>query len=133
MNLIENDYEKALMLQLTPNARDLSEHLFSTCSLQQLLEMLYEKNLSDQYMKPHLSEELAQQILYATLLAKTTYFLPNPKMSKEECGYLITLACEVAGYTLKEYSLSEVITASKIEMPIFSDWLLAFEKLYIKL
>lgn len=133
MNLIENDYEKALMFQLSPNARDLAEYLFSTYSLKRLLEMLYKKGISEQDLKHHhLSESMTPQILYATLLAKTTYFLPNPKMKKEECGYLITLACAVAGYSLKEYTLTEIIIASQKEMPIFSQWLVDFEKLYMK-
>jgi len=134
MNLIENKYETALMQQLPPNARDLAEDFFSTRSLQQLLEMLYEKGIDERDLKQHhISEKQVPEILYATLLAKTTYFLPNHKLTKAECRYLITLACAVAGYSLKDYKLSEIIINTQASLPVFSQWLLTFEKLYLSL
>ena len=134
MNLIENDFETALMQELPPNARDLAEHLFSTYSLQKLLKMIYETGISEGDLKyHHIPSKLGPSILNAALLAKITYFLPNAKMTKAECEYLITLACAAAGYPLKDYNIKEVLTAIQSQMPVLFKWLLTFQKLHLTL
>jgi hypothetical protein len=127
VDLIENEFEKALILRLSPNARDLAEYLFSTQPLKTLLEMRYktglQPELTEQY---HLSERQALPLLNALLLAKATYFLPNPKFAASDYRYLIQLACESAGFDLNSTSVPEILASIKGELPIFHQWLSTF-------
>ncbi len=133
MELIENEFEHTLIQRLPPHARDAAELLFSTYSLRQMLDMFYHQGLPEALLEEfHLKSTQSLSILNACLLAKITYFLPNPKMTKEECAYLIRLGCQVAGYPLEKYKISEIIIAAKDDLPTFTQWLTVFEKLYLK-
>ncbi|HHT00209.1 MAG TPA: hypothetical protein ENK73_05060 [Thiomicrospira sp.] len=118
MHLIENKYETAALLKLPPNARHIAEHLLSITPLSELLIMVQDgtpdQNLLKEYNAP---KSLWDDVLKATLLAKTTYFLPNEKFTKEEFLYLIKSACLSVDLPLNIYSIKEVIEMSQQEYP----------------
>ncbi|MDX1353214.1 MAG: hypothetical protein R3254_09390 [Thiomicrorhabdus sp.] len=130
MHLIENKYETASLLKLPPHARDVGEYLLTITPLNKLLHLWQEKQpdleLLHFYKVP---ESYWNEILDATLLAKTTYFLPNDKFTKEELLYLMKAACESIHLPLSSYSVKEVIEMSEEEYPVFSEWLRLFANL----
>ncbi len=130
MQLIENNYENALLLRLPPNARDISEH-FLTFKPLHLLLMMWQENTPDlELLSEHrVASEHWEAILKAALLAKTTYFFENSNFSKEETLYLLKIACSSADLPLKAYNLAEVMDLSKDEMPILHNWLKRFAQL----
>lgn len=129
MHLIENEFEQKLLHELPPHARDIALDLLSTKSLGELLLMLDEGNTDKELLSiKKVPLSLWEPILRATLLAKATYFLPNPELSKEEVLFLIKTACMSAGYPLTDYSLAEIIELSEEGMPVFHRWLLQLTK-----
>ncbi len=130
MQLIENKYETALLLQLPPNARDIAEYLLTVKPLGVLLTM-WQENIPDVDLlsQHHVASTLWEAILKATILAKITYFFENPNFNEAEILYLLKAACASAGMPLKAYSLGEVIEMSQKEMPIFHQWLVGFARL----
>jgi len=130
MQLLENRYEKALLLQLPPKARDVAEVLLNTLSLAELLSMWQQntpdKMLLNEHQVPH-KEWYA--ILNATVLAKSTYFLANAQFTKEEALYLIKAACGSAGLSLTKHSLKEAVQLSLSDFPVLHEWLLEFSLL----
>ena len=130
MQLIENKYETALLLQLAPNARDIAEYLLTVKPLDVLLTM-WQENVPDVDLltQHHVASKHWEGILKAAILAKITYFFENPNFSEEEILYLLKAACACAALPLKAYSLGEVIEMSKNEMPIFHQWLVGFARL----
>lgn len=130
MQLIENDYENALLLKLPPNARDIAEHFLTFKPLHELLTMWQENTPDLELLTEHrVTNQYWEAILKATLLAKTTYFFENPNFSEDEILYLLKIACASADLPLKAYSLAEVMDLSKDEMPIFHNWLKHFTQL----
>ncbi|WP_029406507.1 hypothetical protein [Thiomicrorhabdus sp. Milos-T2] len=129
MHLLENKYETAGLLKLPPHARDIAEHLLTLTPLNQLL-LMQQANDPDTALlnEHHVPITLWPDILNATLLAKTTYFLPNPNFNKEELLYLMKAACSSIGLPLNVYSVKEVIEMSAEEYPVFSEWLNTFAK-----
>ena len=130
MQLLENTYEKTLLLQLSPRARDLAEELLNALSLAELLSM-WQKNIPDEAL---LNEHQVPNtewyaILNATILAKTTYFLANPRFTKAETLYLIKAACASAGFPLTKHALKEVTQLSQPNFPVLHEWLLEFSLL----
>ena len=129
MHLIENKYETAGLLKLPPHARDIAEHLLTITPLHELLLIWKDgtpnKDLLHQH---HVPESFWGEILNATLLAKTTYFLPNPNFTKEELLYLMKAACSSIKRPLNTYSVKEVIEMSQEDYPVFSSWLTNFAK-----
>jgi len=129
MHLIENKYENAGLLKLPPNARDVADQLLTTTPLSELLLMLEAQSPNLEQLDQHnVPEALWDDILKATLLAKTTYFLPNEMFSKEEILYLIKAACLSINLPLHIYSIKDVIDMSQEEYPVFTDWLKGFTK-----
>ncbi|BCN92324.1 hypothetical protein THMIRHAM_01090 [Thiomicrorhabdus immobilis] len=130
MHLIENKYETAGLLKLPPHARDIAEHLLTLTPLNELLLMWQADEPNQDLLHEHrVPEKLWPEIINATLLAKTTYFLPNPNFTKEELLYLMKAACSSIGLPLNLYSVKEVIEMSREEYPIFSEWLKTFANL----
>lgn len=130
MQLLENRYEKTLLLQLPPKSRDVAETLLNHYSLAELLSM-WQKNIPDEallneHQAPH---EEWYAILNATILAKTTYFLANSHFTKAEILYLIKAACGSAGLSLTKHSLKEAIQLSQSNFPVLHEWLLEFSLL----
>ena len=133
MQLIENNYENALLLKLPPNARDIAEHLLTLKPLHELLIMWQESTPDIELLSEHrVASHHWEAIIKATLLAKTTYFFENPNFSKDEILYLLKIACASADLPLKAYNLAEVMDLSKDEMPIFHQWLKRFAELLKK-
>lgn len=129
MHLIENEFEQKLLHELPPHARDIGLDLVSTRSLGELLVMLGENQVDKELLSvKRVPSSLWEPILRAALLAKTTYFLPNPELSREEILFLIKAACMSAGYPLSEYSLADLIELTEDEMPVFHRWLLQLTK-----
>lgn len=129
MHLIENEFEQKLLHELPPHARDIGLDLLSTKSLGELLLMLGENSADKELLSvKKVPANLWEPILRATLLAKATYFLPNPKLSQEEVLFLIKAACMSAGYPLTGYSLADIIELSEEQMPVFHRWLLQLTK-----
>lgn len=124
MPLIENEFEQALMNQLPPHARDVAQDLMGTYSLGELL-MALQANEPDQQRlaQKKVPARYWEAILRATLLAKCTYFIPNPKLSREERLFLVRVACMSAGYPLSSYRLFEILEITHQEMPVFHQWL----------
>ncbi len=124
MPLIENQFEQTLLQELPPHARDIALDFMGTYSLGELLmalqtnepdkELLQRKKVPSSYWEP---------ILKATLLAKCTYFIPNPEFRQEERLFLIKAACMSADYPLSSFSLAEVIEISHQKMPVLHQWL----------
>ena len=127
MHLIENKYETAGLLKLPPHARDVGEHLLTITPFNELLSLWQakqpDKELLHLYKVP---EAYWNEILDATLLAKTTYFLPNDHFTKEELLYLMKAACESIHLPLSLYSVKEVIKMCEDEYPVLSEWLTLF-------
>jgi len=127
MQLLENRYEKALLLQLPPKARDVAETLLNTLPLAEILSIWQQntpdKILLNEYQVPH-KEWYA--ILNATVLAKSTYFLANSQFTNAEALYLIKAACGSAGLSLTKHALKEVIQLSQFDFPVLHEWLLSF-------
>ncbi|WP_019557341.1 hypothetical protein [Thiomicrorhabdus arctica] len=124
MQLIENNYENALLLKLPPNARDIAEHFLTFKPLHELLIMWQENKPDLNLLSEHrVAEQHWEGILKATLLAKTTYFFQNANFNEDEVLYLLKIACASADLPLKAYNLAEVMDLSKDEMPVFHLWL----------
>lgn len=130
MQLLENKYEKTLLLQLSPKARDVAEGLLNSLSLAELLSM-WQKNIPDETLlnEHQVPNKEWYAILNATILAKTTYFLANPRFTKAEILYLIKAACGSAGLSLTKHSLKEAIQLSQSNFPVLHEWLLEFSLL----
>ena len=129
MHLIENKYETAGLLNLPPHARDIAEHLLTVTPLSDLLVLWQAKEPNRELLRLHkVPESFWNEILDATLLAKTTYFLPNEKFTKEEITYLMKAACESIQLPLNAYSVKDVIKMSKEDYPVFNEWLITFAK-----
>ncbi len=129
MQLIENKYESAGLLKLPPHARDVAEHLLTVTPLDQLLTLRQAENPDEALLRDfNAPARLWNDILDATLLAKTTYFLSNPNFTKEELLYLMKIACSSIKRPLNIYSVKEVIEMSKEDYPVFAEWLTQFAK-----
>lgn len=127
MQLMENNYEDALLLKLPPNARDVAEHLFTFRPLHELLILWLDNEPDFELLtERHVASQHWEAILNATLLAKMTYICDNPKFNQEEVLFLLKIACASAGLPLKAYTLAEVVELSKEDLPIFHDWLKRF-------
>jgi len=130
MQLLENRYEKALLLQLPPKARDIAENWLAQKPLNELLELSQKNKPNTELLEAYdVPDEYWQPIINATVLAKTTYFLANSNFSQEEILYLIKSATASAGMPLGEYTLGEVIKLSKADLPILNLWLMEFAQL----
>ncbi len=121
MQLVENSYEQQPLFALPPNARDIAND-FLTRSLAHILQMQSHPDL-EILNKHHVSSEEWDNIIAATLVAKTTYILPNVNFSKEELLYLMKIACKNADYSLESNVLADVIKKTNSDMPILSQWL----------
>lgn len=131
--MIENDYEDKKLLDLPPNARDIALDFLGTRSLGQLLRMLHQNDPNMKILsEKHVAKNLWKPILEATILAKTTYFIPNPSFDQEQMSFLLKSACLAAGYPLSVYSLAEVLQITRKEMPIFHEWLSDFAEELIR-
>lgn len=125
--MIENDYEDTLLLELPPHARDIALDFLSTRSLGQLLRMLHQNEpITAILSKKRVMKSLWKPILKAAVLAKTTYFIPNPEFSQKQMLFLLKSACLAADYPLSVYSLPEVMQITEKKMPIFHEWLSTF-------
>lgn len=134
MELLESDYEQKLLLELPPHARDLASELLSTRSLGELLS-LREQQEPDKALlaTKRVPERNWYELMNAAVLAKTTYFLPNPKFSQEEIYYLIKVASTCIHYPLKQGNLKDLIEFSETQdMPVLTNWLRNFSKLLLK-
>lgn len=134
MNLLENNFEQKLLLELPPHARDVAHDLLTTESLGGLLS-LREKNEPDKarLKSKNVPENLWLSILNAAILAKSTYFLPNPKFSQEEILFLIKAACSSINYPIKQATLMDLIEYTRQQdMETLYQWLKDFSKLLIK-
>lgn len=125
MELLENDYEQKLLMDLPPNARDLAQEMLSTRSLGDLL-LLRENAEPDKEIlaSKHVLERYWSDLINATILAKTTYFLPNSKFSQDEVFFLIKVAASTVNYPIEQTSLKEFIEFAKAkDMLILANWL----------
>ena len=130
MQLFENRYEKTLLLQLSPKARDVAEALLNTKSLAELLSIWQQNTIDEALLEEYqATNEHCYPILNATVLAKTTYFLANPNFTQEEVLYLIKAASASAGISLTKHSLKEVIQLRQSDFPVLHEWLLEFSRL----
>ena len=133
MHLIENTYETAGLLLLPPHARDIAQHLLTVTPLSELLLMWQNQKPNHELLIRHkVPVEFWEKIIDATLLAKTTYFLPNKTFNRDEVLYLIKAGCLAIKMPLDTYSVKDVIDAKSEDYPIFADWLKQFTKLLQK-
>ncbi len=130
MQLLENNYEKKLLLQLPPKARDVAETLLSSYSLAELLALWQQDQPDEKSLQRKQEIEVKDwyPILNAVILAKTTYFFINPDFTQDEVLYLIKAACASAGFPLTQYSLSEAIRLSEADFPVLNEWLVSMAK-----
>lgn len=127
MHLIENVLEQKLLLDLPPHARDIAMEYISTKSLGELLDLWQEtKPDLSQLSAKNIPHSMWKPLINAALLAKVTYFLPNPDLTQEEMLFLIKIACMSAGYPLNTYSLADVMVMTKEDMPVLHNWLQQF-------
>lgn len=134
MHLIENNFEKKLLLDLPPHARDIAEEFLSEKSLGDLMRLI-EVNTPDSYIlnAKKVPELYWQDILKAALLAKTTYFFPNEKLSREEMLFLIKVICLSLDIPRQDIALKDIIElAKREEMYVLSGWLNELSDLLIK-
>ncbi|WP_024850090.1 hypothetical protein [Hydrogenovibrio kuenenii] len=134
MELLENDYEQKLLMDLPPNARDLAQELLSTRSLGELLSLRESANADkDLLASKHVSERYWSDLINAAILAKSTYFLPNPKFSQDEIYFLIRAASSTINYPIKQSALKDLINFAKTkEMPVLAKWLEQFSDLLLQ-
>lgn len=124
MSLYNENYEFSLRNVLPANSRDLVDHLFTTYSLAQMLELWESRQSDPELLKRFKVQEKEWPLaLQAALIAKFSYIDIHKKFSAEELYYLVKSACAVLGQPLNEYSLNEVISAQQNRMPLFSAWL----------
>lgn len=124
MKPIENTFEEEPILALPPLAQRVAYDLFSTWSLPQLMEAWVEDKKPDRLLKMHnCPARFWPDILSATFVAKTTYFLPNPNFNTQQISYLISLSCTHLGYPLNQYSLADVLGVARAKYPVFYEWL----------
>ena len=127
MKPIENTFEEEPILALPPLAQRVAYDLFSTWSLPQLMEAWVEDKRPDDVLKMHnCPPRFWPDILSATFVAKTTYFLPNPNFNAHQVNYLIRLTCTHIGFPLNEYSLAEVVGIARHKYPVLYEWLKSF-------
>jgi len=134
MHLLENSYEKKLLLELPPHARDIAENFLATKSLGNLLQLI-ERNSPDELLlaKKKVPIQYWIDILKAAALAKTTYFLPNEKLSREELLFLIKSACLSVDIPTQDIVLRDVIEFAKLqEMNTLHQWLKSISSLLVK-
>lgn len=130
MKPIENTFEEEPILALAPIAQRVAYEIFTTWPLPKMMESWLENKPDEALLKYHsCPARFWEAILHAAFVAKTTYFLPNPKFSKSDRDYLVSLACAHLGYPLTEYSLKEVVYACQARYPVFTRWLLEMYKL----
>ena len=124
MQLLENNFENAAIQQLPPNARDLAEHLLTVTPLEKLLLLQQEETPDNKLLTEfNVPEKHWLETINATLLAKTTYFVINPKFTADEVLYLMKIACLSINRPLSIYSVKDVIEMSHDEYPVFTPWL----------
>ncbi|KUJ74264.1 hypothetical protein AVO42_02275 [Thiomicrospira sp. XS5] len=124
MPLIENEFEQALLQELPPHARDIALDFMGTYSLGELLEALQANEPDKELLqRKKVPSSYWEPILKATLLAKCTYFIPNPEFRQEERLFLIKVACMSAGFPLSTFSLVEILEISHQKMPVLNQWL----------
>lgn len=134
MELLENDYEQKLLMDLPPNARDLAQELLSTRSLGELLSLRESAEIDkDLLASKRVSERYWSDLINAAILAKSTYFLPNPKFSQDEIYFLIRTASSTINYPIKQSALKDLIEFTKTkEMLVFANWLEQFSELLLQ-
>lgn len=134
MHLLENSFERKLLNDLPPNARDIAEEFLATKSLGDLLLLLKKdtpdtKTLEEKKVREH----FWLPIIKAAILAKTTYLLPNQQLTREEILFLIKAICLSIDYPSQEIVLKDMIEyAKKKEMTTLNLWLSQFSKLLVE-
>lgn len=125
MSLTENTYEKKLLLDLPPKARDIALDLFSRSSLTDLLSLIFSNRVNSKLLAENqLPEYYWVAILKAATLAKVTYFLPNKQYQKNEILYLLKVSCLCIDYNATPITFIGVLEATKQEdMPELTRWL----------
>ena len=124
MKPIENTFEEGPIQDLAPVAQKVAYDLFSSWSLPQLMEAWIEDKQPNNLLKMHnCPPRFWPDILSATFVAKTTYFLPNPNFNAQQLSYLISLGCTHLGYPLNQYSIGDVLGVARSKYPVFYTWL----------
>lgn len=133
MALHQNNYERFSLQELPPHARDIAEYLFNSRPLVYFFEQQKipepDTYLLDARKVPH---SMWPEIIHAALLAKLSFFEPNPNLTREQILFLIQSACTLIGMPLTQYSLEDVIRQNKERMPKLSSWLIAQAQLLHK-
>ncbi len=126
MSLNQNNYERFSLQELPPHARDIAEYLFNSQPLVYFLKQQKTPEpdifLLDNRKVPH---SMWPEIIHAALLAKLSFFEPNPNLKREQVLFLIQSACKLIGMPLNQHSLEEVIRQNKERMPLLSSWLIS--------
>ena len=126
MSLNQNNYERFSLQELPPHARDVAEYLFSSQPLVYFLKQQQTPEpdiyLLDTHKVPH---SMWPEIIHAALLAKLSFFEPNPTLKREQVLFLIQSACKLIGMPLNQYSLEDVIRQNTEQMPQLSRWLIS--------
>lgn len=127
MKPIENTFEEEPILALPPVAQRVAYELFSTWPLPKLMDSWINDHPADREMKAHgCPPRFWPEILSAAMVAKVTYFVPNPRFHARHIKYLVHLACAHIGYPLTHYTLAEAIGASQHRYPVLHTWLTTF-------
>lgn len=133
MSITPQNYERFLLQELPPHARDIAEFLFNGQPLVFFLKQQATPNpddfLLDKYKVPH---KFWPDIIDAALLAKLSSFEPNPNFERSQVTFLIKTATNLVGTPLNKFSLEEVIRHHHERMPRLCKWLMSMAKLLSK-
>lgn len=124
MPLFEKTYEKHLLQELPPHARDIADFLFNGKPLvffiQQQQSPKPDIELLNNKKVPH---KFWNEIIEAALLAKLTNMDPSPLLRSDQILFLIHSSCVLIKMPLSQYSLEEVVSENEFKMPKFSHWI----------
>jgi len=124
MALSEKKYERHLLQELPPNARDVAEFLFSNKPLLFFLKQQATAKVDHALLEQSkVSPKLWPEIIQAALLAKITYFEPNPNLTAEQLEFLMEKACDLVNMPMQQLSVEQIIELTHNNMTWFAKWL----------
>lgn len=130
MSITTQNYERFLLQELPPHARDIAEFLFNGQPLVFFLKQQAAPDPDNFLLNKHkVPHKFWPEIISAALLAKLSSFEPNSDFSRKQVTFLIKTATNLIGTPLNEFSLEEVIRHNQERMPKLCKWLMSMAKL----
>ncbi len=130
MKPIENTFEEQFILELAPIAQRVAFAVFSTWSLPQMMDHWLNAKRPDQLLRDYdCPPRFWRDILRAAMIAKVTYFLPNPRFKRQQVEYLLALASALIDRPMTEFPPEDALAATQRDYPVLHRWLQQFQRL----